>query len=392
MKTLILLIPVLCLSYVLDEPEQLKTNHPLQSVAENKRLLSSMQSDIRRYFYETPLSSYAFFDKKSADLISPALITWAHGDIYLKSLAARDEPSIRPLFNNQKHLHLGDYRYDIFTLLSDLLLLMQEESDFSDSKERAILGNLIDAYFLRLDNENMHSPYIDDALSHIRQGDVLSRYTKLKNDKRILNTRIKGVSNPDERQKKAIKTEMNSYLSGYGLLPIKGIALDPYGDYLILCEGISERLHDDIIFTLSAYTLPVSYRVNEKMKKEYWNKSLFTQIGLISSSDQKSYAGTVTINQQKFFVDKLSPELRLKPRPDDPCTYKEYAKALGYTLAGFHSNSDVKTCQDFCQKAKKKVRQRLLKTELISMVYAYNEILEEEWQSFNSKRVSIPKQ
>ena len=202
---------------------------------------------------------------------------------------------------------------------------------------------------------------------------LLNEYTKVMNNHRIFNTeRLKtDVKNTHELEKK-----MNAYLKSFKLLPLKGIALNSYGDYLLLCEGKSSHLDDDIIFILSAKTLPVTYQVNSKMKKKYLEKTTSTQTNVVSSFNQNNYAGTIELHSQKFFVSKLSPKLGLHPNTDNTKVYKNYASALGYMLASFHANAELQACNNFSKKAQKQIKKRLVKTEMISMVYAYNEKLE----------------
>ena len=389
MKNLIVLLFTFHLAFALDEAQQLQLSHPLQNTVQSNKLLCEMQSDIKAYLYETPLSTYTFFNEKSTGLKSQSLITWVHGEIYLETFAASAGLDLRPLLNKEKNTHLGDYRYDIFTILSDLLLQMREESDFSSSKEKAILGTLIDGYFERLKNKDMRCPCIESALHDVRKNDLLRQFTKIINNKRIFISTLENITNVNSLQMVTIKKEVNTHLLKLNLLPIKDLVMDPYGDYLLLSEGASTKLDDDIIFTLSAQTMPVSYQINNKMKKEYLSTSVLNKNKAIASFNKDTYSVIVTIADQEFFLNKLNGNLRLKPKSKETVDYQDYASALGYMLAGFHSNAAHTLSQDFTKKANTQVKQRLLKVELISMVYAYNEVLENRWGSFNQKKISM---
>jgi hypothetical protein len=373
MKILLLLLSSILLLSAIEESKQLKSNHPLQEKTNSSALLCTMSADMQVYLHETPLSSYDFFNKKTSSTKSQALITWIHGDIYLQNLGVGKESFTHVTLNNEKQTHLGDYRYDLFTLLNDLLIQMQENSDFSGSKEKAILGKLVDGYFERIENEKLQCACIDEAVEEVDYISLLNEYTKVVNNHRIfkpnqLKTDVKNTRN--------LEHKMNAYLKGFKLLPLKGIALNAYGDYLLLCEGKSTKLDDDIIFILSAKTLPVSYQINVEMKQKYLKKTSNKQIDVISSFNQNNYAGTIELNSQKFFVSKLSPKLSLHPDTDNTKVYKNYASALGYMLASFHANSELQVCNDFSKKAQKQIKKHLVRNEMISMVYSYNERLE----------------
>ena len=387
MKFIILLVTIFYLAHALDESKQVQVKHPLQDTQDAKKLLQQMQTSIKTYLHQTPLSSYEYFDKKSSTLQSQSLITWIHGDIYLKTLALGEEPYTRATLNHGQSTHLGDYRYDMFTLLSDLLLRMQEDSDFSDSKEKAILSTLVDGYFEKLKDSKLQCPCIDDALIKTRTNDLLIQYTKVRDKKRYFRTGFEGLSAVGTKKTALLKKEMNKYFSKFKLLPIKDVAINRYGNYLLLCEGKTKKAQDDIIFTLSINTIPVSYHVNTEMKKNYLNRSIAQKRQVLSSFNQTQYAGSVRINHQDFFVNKLNPTLKLKPDSEDTRAYKKYAAALGYMLASFHSNPELKSCQKFSNKVNTQVKTRVVKTEIISMVYAYNETLESRWESFTDKEL-----
>lgn len=385
MKFFILLFSLISFVWAFDEYKQLKVIHPLQNTKNTQKLLEAMQADIKIYLYQTPLSSYNYFDKNSAKLKSQSLITWIHGDVYLENLSAGETPYIRATLNKGQNTHLGDYRYDMFTLLSDLLLKMQEDSDFSGSKEKAILGTFVDGYFEKLQNQKLQCPCIDDALIDVKESDLLIQYTKVKNRQRHFNTNIQSFSKISKKSAYAIEEKMNKYLSSFKLLPIKDIVMDEFGNYFLLCEGKTDKLNDDIIFTISASTVPVSYQVNAKMKNSYLNKSLLNMHEVMQSFNQTDYAGSIRVKGQNFFVNKLNPSLKLEPQSEKTRAYKNYASALGFMLAKFHSNPDLKSCKSFSQKINKQVKPRVVKTELISMVYSYNEALEQKWENFTDK-------
>ncbi len=383
MKSFIILILSLSLTFALDETSQIKKVYPLQNSSETAKLLCQMQSDITTYLRKTPLSAYSFFDERSASLKSQGLITWIHGNLNLASMSAAKDPYMRLALKNEKSTHLGDYRYDMFTLLSDLLLQMQLESDFSGSKEKAILNTFIDGYFERLENDKLQCPCIDEALSEVKASDVLVNYTKVQHGKRIFKTESHNLSKVDTATAAMITQKMDAYLADVGLLKVKAVALDSLGDYLLLSEGKSDSINDDMVFKLSLNTLPVSYQINTKMKNKYFHKSLLDKAKAVSSFNQKTYAGLLTMNKQKFYVSRITPELKLRPQSEQTRAYKNYAAALGYMLASFHANTRLNTCKDFSKKATQQVKKRLLKTELISMIYAYNETLEENWEDFS---------
>ncbi len=350
MKVLILLLSIFHLVLALDESKQLQSIHPLQNTFQSNKLLCEMQTDIQTYLYETPISTYTFFNAKSA--------------------------------------HLGDYRYDMFTLLSDLLLKMQADSDFSGSKEKAILGSFIDGYFERLKDEKLSCPCIEEALSDVKEHDLLYQYTKVKDKKRSFNTHMQTLSKVDPVQQAVIRKETLAYLFKFNLMAIKDIVIDEYGDYLLLSEGKSTKQDDDIIFSLSANTVPVSYQVDLQMKTMYLEKSLIDKNKVIASFNKNHYAEIITIGTQEYFINKLNPRLDLKPQSEKTNAYKNYAAALGFMLASFHSNSKLVSCKEFAKKARQQVQQRLLKTEILTMVYAYNEALEEKWEEFNAQKLS----
>jgi len=382
MKIFVLLLSSFLLLSAVEESKQLKNNHPLQESDKSSALLCQMSSDMQVYLHETPLSTYHFFNKQSSSIKSQSLITWIHGDIYLQNLGVGKEPFIHATLNNEKQTHLGDYRYDLFTLLNDLLIQMQENSDFSGSKEKAILGKLVDGYFERIENEKLQCACIDEAVEEVNYMTLLNEYTKVMNKQRIFNAQLLKT---DVKNTRELEEKMNAYLKGFKLLPLKGIALNTYGDYLLLCEGKSTKLDDDIIFVLSAKTLPVSYQVNEHMKQKYLKQTATKQVDVVSSFNQNNYAGTIVLRSQKFFVSKLSPKLSLRPATDNTKVYKNYASALGYMLASFHANSDLKMCNDFSKKAQKQIKKHLVKNELISMVYAYNDRLENKLYALADK-------
>lgn len=384
MKLILVLTLFFTFIHALEESKQLQAVHPMQERKDLKKVLQTMQTNIKNYLYETPLSSYNYFNKKSPELSSQALITWIHGDIYLNTLAA-DDSFEQATLNNAQYTHLGDYRYDMFTLLSDLLLKMQEDSDFSGSKEKAILGTFVDGYFERLQNQKLKCPSIDEALSDVNNNDLLKQYTLIHKNHRHFNTRKKTLNKVSTSQTAVIKEKMAGYLKKFKVLPIKDIAVDTYGDYLILCEGETKTAQDDIIFTLSVRTLPVSYQVNKQMKQTYLSKSLLSKPYVVSSFNQSAYAGNVQIQNKNYFVNKLNPSLSLQPESEKTRAYKNYAAALGYMLASFHSNPALNSCKTFISKVKKEVKTRTVKTEIISMVFSYNEALEENWESFSEK-------
>jgi hypothetical protein len=125
------------------------------------------------------------------------------------------------------------------------------------------------------------------------------------------------------------------------------------------------------------------------MRKDYLNKSILDRDRVIASFNKNRYAKIISIDDQDFFLNKRNIDLRLKPESDETNAYKDYASALGYMLASFHSNPAQTSCRDFAKKANQQVKQRLLKTEMISMVYAYNETLENRWGSFSQKKMPM---
>ncbi len=384
MKFLIFLSLCLSLSFALDENSQIQQSYPLQSQSEAAKLLCKMQEDLTTYLRQTPHSRYRFFKDKSASLESQALITWVHGNVNLSTLGATRGHFMQPALQNEQQTHLGDYRYDLFTLLTDLLVQMQEESDFSGSKEKAILNTLVDGYFERLNNDKLQCPCIDEALSEVKPSEVLMGYTKISEGERVFNTQMHSLSTINATDDRTIRQSMNAYLQAHKLLGVKDIVSNARGDYLILSEGKSKALNDDMVFKLSLNTLPVSYQLNAKLKAKYFHKSLMEKAKVISSFNQNSYAGLITLQDKKFYVSRILPDLKLRPQSDKTRAYKNYAAALGYLLASFHANSEFQTCQNFCEKATREVKIRVLKTELIQMVYAYNETLETKWENFGS--------
>jgi len=385
MKYLFLILCTLSLSHAIDESKQLQVFHPLQNEKATNEILQEMQSNIQLYLYQTPLSSYEYFDKKSTSFKSESLITWIHGDVYTQTIGFANEPFVHVTLNNEKNAHLGDYRYDMFTLLSDLLLKMQEDSDFSGSKEKAILGTFFDGYFSRIQNPKAQCPSIDDALVDVKSNELLRRLTRVQNNQRYFNIALDTVSKVDSKPLKHLKQQMNKYLLSFNLLPIKDIAKDQYGNYLFLCEGKTTNMRDDIIFTASLSTIPVSYHVNPKMKRNYHSKTRTSKVQVVSSFNQTNYAGHIQVQGKQFFVNMLNASLSLEPTSEKTREYKAYASALGHTLAGFHSNPDLLTCKTFSKNINKHVKQRVLKTELIAMVYSYNETLEEKWENFTDQ-------
>lgn len=394
MKVFFFLICASTLILALDESQELTTLHPLQDPVQSNKLLCKMQSDITTYLYETPLSSYDFFNKNSSKHQSKPLITWIHGDVYINTLAVKVEPHRYTVLKDEQNVHLGDYRYDIFTLLNDLLLKMQDESDFSGSKERAILSTLIDGYFDKIKNTQMQCLCIDDALNKVKKYDILSQYTTVIKKQRLLNFKLDTLSKADTYTDQMLTKKMKQYASQYpqsSLLNIKSIAIDHYGNYILLCEGNSKAIQDDIILTLTAQTLPASYQIDTKMKKRYSNSSLNNKLHAVSSFNQNSYTGMIKINNRDFFVSKLNPSLKLSPQSEKTRYYKNYASALGFVLASFHANAGLEVGQSFAKQVNSEVKIRQLKIEMIDLVYSYNQHLEEKWGNFSDEDLSACK-
>ncbi len=373
-----------------DESKQLATLHPLQDSYQSSRLLCQMQSDLMTYLYETPLSSYEFFKARSNRLQSEPVTTWVHGEVYIHTLAAHKAP-FHAVFKDNHKTHMGDYRYDIFTLLSDLLLKMQDESDFSGSKENAILGTLIDSYFDKIRNVQAPCPCIDTALEHIKESDLLSQYTTLKQKQRLLNFHLDTLSKPTPEQENQIIQAMKEHSAQKALSPIfkiKSTAIDSFGNFLLLCEGKSADIRDDLLFTLNADTLPASYLVDSDMKKKFKEVSMLKRMKATSALTPENYTGVIKIDNRNFILSKLNPSLQLRPESEKTRSYKNYASALGFMLASFHSNAQLQTCRSFAQKINKEVNTRQFKIEMIAMVYAYNEHLERKWEGFGERYAS----
>jgi uncharacterized protein DUF2252 len=393
MKTFIALICTFSVLLAIEESRQLTASHPLQDTYQSNRLLCQMQSDLMTYLYETPLSSYEFFNTYNKRLRSESITTWVHGDVYIHTLAAHETP-LHTIFKDSYKTHMGDYRYDIFTLLSDLLLKMQDESDFSGSKEKAILGDLIDSYFDKVQNTQAKCPCSDDALSTVNTSDLLSLYTTLKENKRYLNSKLQSLSRPSPNREKQIRQAMKRYASKKSLNPlldIKSIAIDSFGNYLLLCEGKSPDIRDDLLLRLNAQTLPASYHIDTSMKKKFKDISLIQRIHTTSARTPENYTGVLTIDNEDFIVSKLNQSLQLRPQSEETHSYKNYASVLGFMLASFHSDERLKTCRSFAKKINKEVKKRQFKIEMIKMVYAYNEQLERRWHSFDERYASVCK-
>lgn len=390
MKTLFCLILTLSLLLATDEPKQLTASHPLQDAYQSSRLLCQMQSDLMTYLYETPLSSYEFFNTHSNRLRSEPIMTWIHGDVYIHTLAAHKAP-LHAVFQDMHKTHMGDYRYDIFTLLSDLLLKMQDESDFSGSKENAILSTLIDSYFDKIQNLQEQCPCIDNALIHTNESDLLSQYTTLQENQRLLNFKLENLSAPGASQEQQIRHAVKRYTAQKNLdsmLEIKSIAIDSFGNYLLLCEGKSPDIRDDLLFTLNAETLPVSYHIDAQMKREFKNISLIQRVKVTSARLPGDYTGVIKIDNRDFILSKLNPSLQLKPKSEQTREYKDYASALGFMLASFHANAPLETCRSFAKRINKEVKKRQFKIEMLEMVYTYNEVLERRWERFGDRYAS----
>lgn len=390
MKTLSFLIITVSLLLATDEPKQLTTSHPLQDAYQSSRLLCQMQSDLMTYLYETPLSSYEFFNAHKNSLQSEPIMTWIHGEVYIHTLAAHKAPS-HAIFKDTYKTHMGDYRYDIFTLLSDFLLKMQDESDFSGSKENAILSAFIDSYFDKIQNLQEQCPCIDNALSHTNESDLLSQYTTLQENQRLLNFQLESLSVPSVIQEKQIRHAMKRYTSQKDLDPtleIKSIAIDNFGNYLLLCEGKSTDIRDDMLLTLNADTLPVSYHIDSNVKREFKDISLIQRIQATSARLPDNYTGVIKIGNRDFILNKLNPSLQLKPESEQTRSYKKYASALGFMLASFHANVQLESCRSFTKRINKEVKKRQFKIEMLKMVYTYNEQLERRWERFGDKYAS----
>lgn len=393
MKTLIILIFTFSLLQATDESQQLTASHPLQDAYQSSRLLCQMQSDLMTYLYQTPLSSYAFFNTHKQRLQSEPLTTWIHSEVYIHTLAAKEAP-LHTVLNDSHMTHMGDYRYDLFTLLNDLLLQMQEESDFSGSKEKAILGTLIDGYFEKIRNIQTQCPCIDEALSNFNESDLLSQYTTLKEGQRLLNFQLESISHPRPVQEKQIRQAIKKHTSHKPLsaeLEIKSIAINSFGDYLLLCEGKSTDIRDDVLFILNVQTLPVSYRIDADLKKKFKDISLIQRIQATAALTPDKYTEVIKIDNRDFILSKLHPRLQLRPQSEKTRSYMNYASALGFILAGFHADVRLKTCRTFAQKINKEVKTRQLKIEMIQMVYAYNEQLEKKWEDFGDRYASTCK-
>jgi len=390
MKTFIVFIFTFCLLLATDESEQLMVSHPLQDSYQSSRLLCQMQSDLMTYLYETPLSSFAFFNTHNNRLQSESLTTWVHGDVYIHTFAAH-EASSHAAFKDSYNTHMGDYRYDVFTLLNDLLLKMQDESDFSLSKERAILGTLIDSYFDKIKNVQAECPCSDDALSNIKESDLLSQFTTLKEKQRLLNFHLESLSHPTGTQVKQITKAMKRYTSQKALSPmldIKSIAIDKFGNYLLLCEGKSADIRDDLLLTLNAETLPASYRIDSGLKKKFKGISLAQRIQVTSTLTPDNYSGVVKIDNKDFFLSRLHQNFQLRPQSEKTSSYKSYASALGFILASHHADVRLEACRSFAKKINNEVKTRQFKIKMIEMVYAHNEQLERRWGRFGDRYAS----
>jgi uncharacterized protein (DUF2252 family) len=390
MKTFILLIYTFSVLLAVEESQQLSVSHPLQDTYQSSKLLCQMRSDLMTYLYETPLSSYEFFNTYSDRLQSEPITTWVHGDVYIHTLAAHKGP-LHAIFKDAYKTHMGDYRYDIFTLLNDLLLTMQYESDFSGAKEKAILSTFIDSYFEKIKNVQAPCPCSDDALNNIYESDLLSQYTTLEESQRLFNFHLESLSHPTVTQTKQIKHVMKRYASEKRLDPmldIKSIAIDSLGNYLLLCEGTSTDIRDDLLLALTAETLPTSYRIDSDMKKTFKDISLMQRIQATSKLIPDNYTGVIKINNRNFILSKLNPSLQLRPQSEKTRSYMNYASALGFMLASFHSDVRLKACRTFAKKINQEVKTRQMKVEMIGMVYAYNEQLEKRWASFGERYTS----
>ena len=393
MKIFIALFFTFSFALAADESKQLILTHPLQDSYQSGRLLCQMQSDLMTYLYETPLFSYEFFNTHKNRLESGPIMTWVHGDVYIHTMAAH-EPTAHVVFKNSHKTHMGDYRYDIFTLLNDLLLKMQDESDFSGSKEKAILGTLIDSYFDKIQNMQAQCPCLDDTLNTIKESDLLSQFTTLKENKRLLNFHLDNLSHPTQTQEKQIRQAMKRHASQKPLSPrlkIKSIAIDSFGNYLLLCEGKSADIRDDLLFILNAETLPASYYIDSDMNKKFNNISLVQRIQTTSVFTPENSTGVIKLDNREFILSKLNPGLQLRPESEKTSSYKNYAAALGFMLASFHSDVRLETCRSFAKKINEEVKTRQFKIEMLEMVYAYNENLEGRWGNFSEKYASVCK-
>ena len=393
MKTFIALVFTFSFVFAADESKQLTLTHPLQDSYQSSRLLCQMQSDLMTYLYETPLFSYEFFNTHKNGLQSEPIMTWVHGDVYIHTMAAHEAP-LHAIFKDSHKTHMGDYRYDIFTLLNDLLLKMQDESDFSGSKEKAILGTLIDSYFDKIHNIQAQCPCIDDALSNVKQSDLLSQYTTLKKNQRLLNFKLQSLSRPTDTQVQQIKQAMKRHTAQKAFSPIldiKSIAIDSFGNYLLLCEGKSTDIRDDLLFTLNAETLPASYHIDPHMNKKFNDISLIQRIKTTSVFTPENFTGVIKIDNRAFILSKLNPSLQLRPQSEKTSSYQDYAAALGFMLASFHSDVRLETCRSFAKRINQKVKTRQFKIEMLEMVYAYNETLEQRWERFGEKYASVCK-
>ena len=174
-------------------------------------------------------------------------------------------------------------------------------------------------------------------------------------------------------------------------LRIKSIAVDSFGNYLLLCEGKSTDIRDDLLFTLQADTLPASYLIDSDMKKKFKTVSLFKRLQARAALAPDAYSGVVRIANRDFVLNRLNPGLQLKPGSEKTGAYKHYASALGYMLASLHSNVQLKSCREFTAKVNKEVKMRQFKIEIIEMVYAYNEQLEQRWEGFGERYASLCK-
>jgi hypothetical protein len=379
MKSLYLLLITVTLTFAIDEIKQLKQTHPLQRDVDTQQLLCDMQESITTYLYETPLSSYQFFHQKRGALQSQAMVTWIHGDTDLQKLSAAKTPKVRAILRDAKNAHLGDYRYDLFTLMSDLLLQMREESDFSGSKEKAILSKVVEGYFKKINDPQRKCPCINEALHEVKPSDILIEYTHIKAGNRHLHKEAMKLSTPSKQAMAEIKKSTKKYFASLGLLGIKDIALDHYGNYLLLSEGKSKAVQDDLIFTLSPKTLPLSYRFDKQMKKTYLKASKATR------SHQGTFSTQITLQKKTFFLAQRHPDLELKPESDQTRAYKKYASALGHMLAVFHTNPKLQPCKQFSHKASRQVNERLVEVELVTLAYEYHDTLEQRWEAFSSK-------
>ena len=354
----------------------LKKQYPTLDQETVDKLICKIHHSINTYQHYSLEEPFNYFYTNHKKYSEVPLITWTHNQLSLESFAYTTSAKRQVLLASETPLVLGDYRYDLFSMLSSIVLFLQSNSDLSDSKIRFLLNTFVENYIANIKVKKSKTHYINTIKPPLSHENFLRQFTKKAHDKRVFNFSKVALSELAKPLFSKIKLQIEGKFSnttGHKLLPIKDIAkyASEDGSYLLLLEGENDNYEDDRLFILNPKSSIHLYEVDSLLQRRFKHKNA-KRVNQITTS--------LSINAKTYFLFNYYPKIMLLKEDDSLKNYQKVVKDMALLLAQIHRSE--KEGERFRKELISRVDVRSLKRNLLALAFGYSEQLQLNYSKF----------